>query len=197
MPTSKKLLWGVLMLVLPLGGAAFPTGAPTQDQDKSVSLPMEMVADYLHAVIEANREVYTKHVVDRLQAKGVAVASENWEFQNTMPLPAQLLMESDRVLERNGSGIQYRLISSWPINKRNVASGEFQKNGLVAILAHPSKPYTGYVTVGIARYFQAVYPDLAMTEGCIGCPNAHPESAKRDFKINDVMGAMVISIPVK
>jgi hypothetical protein len=195
MTSSNKLLGGVLILVFALGGAAFPTGTPSDD--KSVSLPMEMVADYLHAVIEANREVYTKHVVERLQAKGVAVASENWEFQNTMPLPAQLLMESDRVLERNGSGIQYRLISSWPINKRNVASGEFQKNGLVAILAHPTKPYTGYVTVGKARYFQAVYPDLAVTEGCIGCHNAHPESAKRDFKINDVMGAMVISIPVK
>jgi len=195
MTSSNKLLGGILILVFALGGAAFPTGTPSDD--KSVSLPMEMVADYLHAVIEANREVYTKHVVERLQAKGVAVASENWEFQNTMPLPAQLLMESDRVLERNGSGIQYRLISSWPINKRNVASGEFQKNGLVAILAHPTKPYTGYVTVGKARYFQAVYPDLAVTEGCIGCHNAHPESAKRDFKINDVIGAMVISIPVK
>jgi len=183
------------MLVLPLGGAAFPTGESRDE--KSVSLPMEMVADYVHAVIEANREVYTKHVVERLQAKGVAVASENWEFANTMPLPAQFLMESDRVLERNGSGIQYRLISSWPINKRNVASGEFQKNGLVAILAHPSKPYTGYVKVGQARYFQAVYPDLAVTQGCIACHNAHPESSKRDFKINDVMGAMVISIPVK
>ena len=195
MPTSKKLLWGVLMLVLPLGGAAFPTGESRDE--KAVSLPMEMVADYVHAVIEANREVYTKHVVERLQAKGVAVASENWEYQNTMPLPAQLLMESDRVLERNGSGIQYRLISLWPINKRNVAAGEFQKNGLVAILAHPTKPYTGYVKVGQSRYFQAVYPDLAVTEGCIGCHNAHPESAKRDFKINDVMGAMVISIPLK
>jgi len=196
MTSSHKLLGGVLILVFALGGAAFPTGE-SRDEKSAVSLPMEMVADYLHAVIEANREVYTKHVVERLQAKGVAVASENWEFQNTMPLPAQLLMESDRVLERNGSGIQYRLISSWPINKRNVASGEFQKNGLVAILAHPTKPYTGYVTVGKARYFQAVYPDLAVTEGCIGCHNAHPESAKRDFKINDVIGAMVISIPVK
>ena len=197
MTSSNKLVWGVLILVFALGGAAFPTGAPTQDQDKSVSLPMEMVADYLHAVIEANREVYTKHVVDRLQAKGVAVASENWEFQNTMPLPAQLLMESDRVLERNGSGIQYRLISSWPINKRNVAYGDFQKDGLGAILTHPSKPYTGYVTVGGARYFQAVYADLAVTEACIGCHNAHPESAKRDFKLKDVMGAMVISFPVQ
>jgi hypothetical protein len=195
MPSSNKLLWGVLMLVFALGGAAFPTGAPTED--KSVRLPIEMVADYVHAVIEANREVYTKHVVERLQAKGVAVASENWEYANTMPLPAQLLMESDRVLERNGSGIQYRLISLWPINKRNTASGEFQKNGLGAILNHPTKPYTGYVKVGSTRYFQAVYPDLAVTEGCIGCHNAHPESPKRDFKINDVMGAMVISIPVK
>jgi hypothetical protein len=53
------------------------------------------------------------------------------------------------------------------------------------------------VKVGSARYFQAVYPDLAVTEGCIGCHNAHPESPKRDFKVNDVMGALVISIPMK
>ena len=195
MPSSHKLLGGVLILVFALGGAAFPTGAPTED--KSVSLPMEIVADYVHAVIETNREVYTKHVVERLQAKGVAVASENWEYQNTMPLPAQLLMESDRVLEKNGSGLQYRLISLWPINKRNVAAGEFQKNGLNAILAHPTKPYTGYVKVGAARYFQAVYPDLAVTDGCIGCHNSHPDSPKQDFKINDVMGGLVISIPLK
>jgi len=195
MPTSKKLLWGVLMLVLPLGGAAFPTGESRDD--KSVSLPMEMVADYVHAVIEANREVYTKHVVERMQIKGVVVASENWEEKNTLPLPAQLLMESDRVLERNGSGIQYRLISLWPINKRNVASSEFERIGLGTILTHPTKPYTGFVKEGGARYFQAVYPDLAVAQACIGCHNAHPESSKRDFKINDVMGAMVISIPVK
>ena len=195
MTSTHKLLGGVLVLAFALGGAAFPTGTPTEN--KSVSLPVEMVADYLHAVIQANREVYTTHVVDRLQAKGVVVASENWEYQNTMPLPAQLLMESDRVLERNGSGIQYRLISQWPINKRNVASGEFQRNGLGAILTQPTKPYTGYVKVGSARYFQAVYPDLAVAQGCIGCHNAHPESPKRDFKVNDVIGAMVISIPVK
>ena len=198
MPSTHKLLGGVLVLAFALGGAAFPNGVPTEN--KSVSLPIEMVADYLHAVIEANREVYSKHVVDRLQAKGVALASENWEHDNivnTMPLPAQLLMESDLVLERGDTGIQYRLISQWPINKRNIASGEFQKNGLGAILTHPTKPYSGYVKVGSTRYFQVVYPDLAVTQGCVGCHNAHPESPKRDFKLNDVMGAMVISIPVK
>jgi hypothetical protein len=35
-----------------------------------------------------------------------------------------------------------------------------------------------------------------VTEGCIGCHNAHPESPKQNFKLKDVMGAMVISIPL-
>ena len=93
--------------------------------------------------------------------------------------------------------MRYRLISLWPINKRNVASSEFEKLGLGTILTHPTKPYTGFVKVGGARYFQAVYPDLAVSQACIDCHNGHLLSPKRDFKLNDVMGAMVISIPVK
>ena len=185
------------MLVFGLGVAGCVGPSSETKPGTVVSLPVEMVADYVHAVIEADREVYTRHVVERLQLKGVIVASENWEEKNTLPLPAQFLMESGRVMARKGIGVQYRLISLWPINNRNVARSELEKEGLGTILTHPNKPYTGYVKVGTARYFQAVYPDLAVTQACIGCHNAHPDSPKRDFKINDVMGAMVISIPVK
>ncbi len=197
MASSNKLRWRVLMLAFGLGaaGLAWPSSATTEGT--AVSLPIEVVADYVHAVIEADREVYTKHVVERMQVKGIVVASENWEQKNTLPLPAQFLMESGRVMARKGIGVQYRLISLWPINKRNVASSEFEKTALGTVLTHPTKPYTGFVKEGGARYFQAVYPDLAVTQACIGCHNAHQDSPKRDFKINDVMGAMVISIPVK
>ncbi len=197
MTSSGKCQSGFLVLVFWLGvvGLAWPNSATAEGT--SVSLPVETVADYLYAVIEADREVYTKHVVERMQIKGVVVASENWEEKNTLPLPAQFLMESGRVLARKGLGIQYRLISLWPINKRNVASSEFEKIGIGTILTHPTKPYTGFVKEGGARYFQAVYPDLAVAQACIGCHNSHPDSPKRDFKINDVMGAIVISIPVK
>ena len=195
MTSSNKLLRGVLILVIGLGVVGFvgPSSAAMEETD--ITLPIEKVADYVHAVIEADREVYTRHVVERMQAKGVVVASENWEERNTLPLPAQFLMESGRIMAKQSLGIQYRLISLWPINKRNVARSEFEKEGLGTILTHPTMPYTGYVKVGDARYFQAVYPDLAVTEACIGCHNTHPHSPKRDFKINDVMGAIVISIP--
>jgi Protein of unknown function (DUF3365) len=197
MKSSSKLLQGVLMLLFGLGVAGLVWPSRATSEETSVSLPVEMVADYVHAVIEADREVYTKHVVERMQVKGVVVASENWEEMNTLMLPAQFLMESGRVMATRGIGMRYRLISLWPINKRNVASSEFEKLGLGTILTHPTKPYTGFVKIGGARYFQAVYPDLAVTQACIGCHNAHPDSPKRDFKLNDVMGAMVISIPVK
>jgi hypothetical protein len=197
MTSSSKWQSGSLVLVFWLGvdGLVWPSNAAAEGA--AVSLPVETVADYLYAVIEADREVYTRHVVERMQSKGVVVASENWEEKNTLPLPAQFLMESGRVTARKGLGIQYRLISLWPINKRNVASSEFEKIGLGTILTHPTKPYTGFVKEGGARYFQAVYPDLAVAQACIGCHNSHPDSPKRDFKINDVMGAIVISSPVK
>ena len=197
MTCSNKLRWGVPMLVFGLGVAGFVWPSSATTEGTAVSLPVEMVADYVHAVIEADREVYTKHVVERMQAKGIVVASENWEQKNTLPLPAQFLKESGRVITRKGVGIQYRLISLWPINKKNAAASELEKAGLGTVLTHPTKPYTGFVKEGGARYFQAVYPDLAVTQACIGCHNAHPDSPKRDFKINDVMGAIVISIPVK
>jgi len=197
MTSSNMLRWSVLILVFGLGVAGFVGPSSAATEETAVSLPVGIVADYVHAVIEADREVYTRHVVERLQLKGVVVASENWEEKNTLPLPAQFLIESGRVMARKGIGIQYRLISLWPINKRNVARSEFEKEGLGTILTHPTKPYTGFVKEGGARYFQAVYPDLAVTQACIGCHNAHPDSPKRDFKINDVMGAIVISIPVK
>jgi hypothetical protein len=197
MTSSGKWQSGILVLMFCLSatGLVWPSSATAEGT--AVSLPVETVADYLYAMIEADREVYTKHVVERMQTRGVVVASENWEEKNTLPLPAQFLMESGRVMARKNIGIQYRLISLWPINKRNVARSEFEKEGLGTILTHQTKPYTGFVKEGGARYFQAVYPDLAVTQACIGCHNSHPDSPKRDFKINDVMGAIVISIPVK
>ena len=197
MTFSHKLLRGVLMLVCCLGIAGIVGLSSAETEKTAFNVPVETVADYLYAMIESDREVYTKHVVERLQAKGVVVASENWKEKHTLPLPAQFLMESGLVMTRKGNGIEYRLISLWPINKRNYGTNEFEKKGLGAVLNHPTKPYTGFVTEGGKSYFRAVYPDRAVAEACIGCHNSHQESPKRDFKINDDMGGIVISIPLK
>lgn len=194
MMSSLKLWWGAALLGFAVGGATVLWPARALPETASISLPIETVADYIHAVIEADRDVYTRHVVERMQTKGIVVASENWEEKNTLPLPAQFLLESGRYNGKKGLGMQYRLISLWPINKRNIATNSLESIGLGTILTEPNRPYTGVTKVGANRYFEAVYADLAVTQACIGCHNAHPDSPKRDFKLNDVMGAIVISI---
>ncbi|MGQ0667219.1 MAG: Tll0287-like domain-containing protein [Nitrospiraceae bacterium] len=198
MISSKKLMWGALSLALVLVGIGLSrSGAATTPSPLvGFSLPIETVADYVHAVIEADRDVYTRHVVERMQSKGIVVASENWAEKNTLPLPAQFLLESGRLIAKKGTGIRYRLISLWPINKQNAASTEFEETGLGTFITQPNRPYVGFAEVGGSRYFQAIYADLAVTQACIGCHNAHPNSPKRDFRLNDVMGGIVISIPL-
>jgi len=35
-----------------------------------------------------------------------------------------------------------------------------------------------------------------VAQACVGCHNAHANSPRRDFKLNDVMGGIVITVPL-
>ena len=180
-----------IAVVILWGNSACEKGSGTP-----MGIPPETVTDYVHAVIEADRTFYTVHVVERLQNKGTLVASENWRGANTLPLPAQFLMESSDLAAKTGMKVQYRLMGLWPINKQNGPFTEFEHKGLEEVQMDPERPYTGIISSGKERLFGAVYADRAVTQACIGCHNAHPNSPKRDFKMNDVMGGIVITIPL-
>jgi len=160
-------------------------------------IPPETVTDYIHAVIEADRTFYTIHVVERMQKQGGAPAAENWRAKNkTLPLPAQFLAEASDLASKTGTKVRYRLISLWPINPQNGPDDESEKKGLEAVREHPERSATSTVKIGDQTYFQAIYADLAVSQACIGCHNTHRRSPKKDFKMNEVMGGIVIEIPL-
>lgn len=164
---------------------------------EQTGIPPETVANYLHAVIEADRTFYTIHVVERMQKHGKTPAAENWRTKkNTLPLPAQFLMESSALAAMTGTPVRYRLISLWPINPLNVPRSAAEKSGLESLLTNPERVVTGTVTEGNETYFQAIYADRAVSQSCVGCHNAHPHSSKKDFKLHQAMGGLVIEIPV-
>lgn len=171
--------------------------AGKQELSDVFTVPVETVADYIHSVIEAHRTFYTIQIVERLQKKGKLVASENWRTTHTLPLPVQLLKEADELGALTGSKIRYRLIGLWPINRQNAPVTDVEKKGLEEVQKHPEQRHGGIVSMGDGRYFQAIYADRAVTQACIGCHNAHPRSPKNDFNLNDVMGGLVIEIPVE
>ncbi|HEU5202137.1 MAG TPA: DUF3365 domain-containing protein [Nitrospira sp.] len=189
---SRILFVGAWMLA---AGCLLTNFSEAGDQP---GIPPETVADYLHSVIEADRTFYSIHVVERLQKGGGTKAAENWRAEkNLLPLPAQFLLESSELAAKTGSKVRYRLISLWPINPHNAPDSQSEKQGLEVLREHPERSVTGTVKAGDHTYFQAIYADRAVSKTCIDCHNAHPESSKKDFKMHDVMGGLVIEIPLE
>ncbi len=161
------------------------------------TIGVQAMADALHLVLESDRTVYTKKVVNRLQnEQQVIKASEHWEDDKALPLPAQMFRMGAEMVNEKGANWSYSLQSIWPINKQNVPKTEAEKTGLKFIAENPGKNFYQEEELGGTKYFTAVYPDVAIAEACIKCHNAHKDSPRSDFKMGEVMGGVVIRIPM-
>ncbi len=163
--------------------------------EQPAGVPPHVVAEYIHSVVQAERGIYATHVVERLQDLKVAVATEDWRARGALPLPAQMLQMAGQEIQGHGLGLRNRLVSLWPIYERNGPADEFERAGLEAVAKNPKEPYTGIITQGDTRFFKAVYADRAVTRACVDCHNGHHLSPKRDYKLYDVMGGIIISFP--
>ena len=162
----------------------------------AAEVDVKRMADAIFSVIEADRAVYTQKVVQRLQNdEEVIAAEEHWKEESALPLPAQMLrMGAERVSERD-SGFSYALLSLWAINKQNKPRTALEKKAL-DVTSHKKTNFYGEETLGGKKYFTAVYPDIAVAAACVDCHNDHIDSPKKDFKIGDTMGGLVIRIPL-
>ena len=159
-------------------------------------IPIGVVADYLHAVLQADRTFYTQHVVERMESMLLVTASENWREEHTLPLPAQFFKEASRGLQVRGNPFRYRLVSLWPLNPENAPENEQHRKALEKVIKY-GEVVEQEIQVEDRRYYQAIFPDRAVSRACVNCHNAHKESPKRDFKLNDVMGGLEILIPLE
>jgi hypothetical protein len=177
-----------------LGQSGFSAASKEADSPKGIS--PEIVADYVHSVVQADRTFYQNEIVGRMREKGMVAASEHWRADGGLPLPVQFLQESGRLMAKQGKAIRFRLISDWAINKDSGPTTEFERTGLMKVLENPDRPYTAMTTEGKARRFQALYADKAVSQLCADCHNGHVKSPKRDFKVGDVMGGILLTIPL-
>ncbi len=156
------------------------------------------MADSLHAVMESDRTVYTRLIVNRLQnEEKVIKASEHWKDDKALVLPAQMFRFGAEMVAEKKMGFSYSLQSLWPINKQNAPKTALEKKGLDAVAKDNTKPFYGEETLGKVKYFTAVYADKAIAPACITCHNAHKDSPRTDFKIGQTMGGVVLRIPMK
>jgi hypothetical protein len=64
----------------------------TSQPKTSMAIAPETMTDYIYDILRAERSVYASKVLQQLKEEGVVVASENWEMEKTLPLPAQMFV---------------------------------------------------------------------------------------------------------
>jgi hypothetical protein len=169
----------------------------TKEPKSEGGIPPRAVADALHAVMEADRTTYAKHVVGRLQDEHrIIKATEHWQDEKTLPLPAQMFRMGAEAAEKKGARFSYSLLSLWPVNKKNAAKTDAERRGLDAVAKNPKQNFYADETLGERKFVTAVYPDIAVAQACVNCHNEHKDSPRKDFKLGDVMGAVVVRVPV-
>jgi len=169
----------------------------------------ELVADYIHTVMAADRTAYAKHVVNRVKTlegkvkeEGVldVESTEGWMQTDGIPLPAQMFRLGSEIASEEGGAFTYNLISAWNLNDSQGPKSDFERSAIEE-LNETGEPVKGYQEVGDQAYFSALYPDLAVAEACVTCHNTHPLHLERYpdkvFEMGDVMGGIIINIPVE
>ena len=155
----------------------------------------QQVADMLHAVMAADRTVYTVRVVNRLQnQEKVITADEHFMDKKALPLPAQMFRFGAEKAAETSKTFSYSLLSLWPVNKQNAPRTAAEKKGLQHVADNRGQNFYTEETLGGKKYFTAVYADPAVSPACVSCHNDHQESPRKDFKLNDVMGGVVIRL---
>lgn len=151
--------------------------------------------------IAADRAVYTDDVVGKLQRDGVGATAANLsQFQSIrggIPLPASFVHLTSKVVNAKGSHTA-DLLSLWNLDPSKGPRSPQEKQALEDLVRDPAGVRGWIADEGTAfvRYVQVI-ADVAAGQGCVDCHNAHPASKKRDFRVNDVMGGLVISVPLK
>ncbi len=169
----------VVTVVLTVGKAA-------EKAHKLTTVSTRKMADSLHAVIAADRQAYLQLVPPGGTSTGA-----------TVPVHAQLLRHAAREIQKDGAEFSYTLRSAWPIDPANGPQTEAEQAGLAQVMKNPAENYYVEEELGGRSYFTAVYADRATLPSCVTCHNGHPQSPKRDFRDGDVMGAIVVRVPLE
>jgi len=197
---KKQLAIGSLVSLSLVGMVGCSQQATTTESAPAVvGIDPKIYTDSLFAVMKADRTNYTKLVVKRLGPAGADVIKpdEHWEdIENGTLLPAQMFRAGSEAVAEMTDDFTYSLQSLWPIGKQNGPKTPIEKAGLEYIAENPGENYYGEEKLGEVTYYTAVYPDVAVSDACTTCHNDHKDSPKTDFKLGEVMGGVVIRVPL-
>lgn len=168
----------------------FVTAPPPLPTDRATNqslrpVEVEKVFHAVNAVNEAARSIYTGRIVGPGLKAGLKF-EEEWAEPGIEagPLPALFLRLAAGRLEAKSTRLSLYLGSDEPINKSNLFD-PLQMETFRKLKETKGPVFSEIENVGSVGMF----PDFASAGPCVTCHNDHPDSPKKDWKMDEIMGA--------
>ena len=202
-PNVLSIAAPVIFVVLSALGAGSDSttvqgGAPEQPPTSNGVISPQAMADSLHLVIAADREMYCKMYVERMTGDTLASNSgAHGKAREPLPMPFEMFQRTVESTQSKGAEFSFALRSLHPIDPRNGPQTELERSGLEFIAGHPDRNFYGREMLGGRRYVTAVYPDLPAAAACVDCHNQSAASTRHRFHVGDIMGGIVVRVPLE
>jgi diguanylate cyclase (GGDEF)-like protein len=170
---------------------------PGRQREHLVELDATNTANAVITQIKTDREYYASVIIPRLTKMKATVQADYHKVPNAFPLPATFLREVTDMVARSRVDYRSSLVSPWPINKANGIQDSFQEEGFKWLRETGNSIYHKREVINGINTMRFLSPDKAVAKSCVECHNAHPDSPKHDFQLNDIMGAIEVSIPIE
>jgi adenylate cyclase len=164
----------------------------TDEQASGLKVAIETVFEIVEAENDAVRALWTQEIVGAGKKVGLKF-DEDWKEPSVEagPLPALFLRETAMSLEKQPVRLSLFLGSDYPINDANRFQGEQMSR--FSLLKQSRQPQ--FFFSEDTGLYTAMFTDVATVDPCIECHNAHKQSPKNNWKIQDVMGATTWMYP--
>ncbi|MFY0597233.1 MAG: DUF3365 domain-containing protein [Cognatishimia sp.] len=193
MSITKISLSGMFLVGAVYLGVSAPSKLPDQQAsaDGACSYAAQHLFEGVNAINDVARTLYTKNIVGGGLKAGLKFG-EDWEQPEVEkgPLPALFLRLTAARLERMPPQLGLYLGSDEPINKSNLFSGK-QAEAFKKVKETREPVFLTDANENAV----AMYPDIASVQPCVSCHNNHADSPKKDWNIDDMMGATTWTFP--
>ena len=144
--------------------------------------------------VMADRQYYGSVVVPRVKDLGGSFGADYHDIHGRFPLPATFVREVSEKIA-NAERVRHALISPGRSIKTR-GRGIPSNHAFASLATRPNEPFVRTDTIEGRAVMRVLVADLASSASCVSCHNAHPQSPKHDFRLNDLMGGLEVIIPM-
>jgi len=196
-PEIPKGLTPTLIIILTLGTFLF--GAvilfvENYNARKAERAALEFIGNAYSTSILTFRDFYAQIILKKIHGSDVAITHDYAQKERALPIPATMSLDLIQFLNERDVKASMRLVSEYPFPWRAARElSSFDSAAFNHFRTTAAKTHSSLHTVAEQELFEFAVP-IQMSEPCVICHNAHPDSPKRDWKVGDVRGVQVVTL---